>query len=86
MPRKNEYGKYIFSAGEIGEYIVCPEAWRLKIVEGVKAEERKNAKLGVELHKQWAEDYDAAIILTREFKIALTLIICAIVCFLLFNM
>ena len=86
MARKSEYGKYIISAGEVGEYVVCPEAWRLKMVEGKKSFDREKSRLGAELHKQWAEDYDEAMFLTRGVKIIATLVIFAIVLFLFTNL
>ena len=86
MPRKSEYGKYIFSAGEVGEYVVCPEAWRLKMVERVNSAQRKDSKLGEELHQRWAEDNVEAIFLVRVVKIVATLIICAVVFYLFTNL
>ena len=85
MPRKSEYGKFIFSAGEIGEYVVCPEAWRLKMVQGIRSSVRENAKLGTELHQEWAEICDEAVFLTRGVKMAATLVIAAVVIYLLTN-
>ena len=37
MPRKNEYGKYIFAAGEVSSFVICPEAWRLNYMEQIQA-------------------------------------------------
>ena len=84
--RKSEYGKFTFSAGEIGEYVVCPEAWRLKMVERVVSSQRKDAVLGTELHEQWAQEYDESAFLSRATKLAATLIALAIVCFLWMNL
>ena len=48
MPRQNEYGKFILSAGEISTYEVCPEAWRLSHVQkaGQNQETPKKSKEG----------------------------------------
>lgn len=86
MPRKSDFGKYIYSAGEIGEYVVCPEAWRLKMLRGVKSTQREDSKRGTELHQQWAEEYDESLFLSRGVKIAATLIIVAIVFFMWSNL
>lgn len=82
MVRKSEYGKFILSAGEIGEYVVCPEAWRLRVIEGVQTTERKDSKLGSELHQKWADVYGEAFFFTKGVRIITTLIIIAIVIFL----
>lgn len=86
MVRKSEFGRYSFSAGEIGEYVVCPEAWRLKFVEGRKSIRQEDAKLGAQLHQQWADLYDESIFFTRGVKIAATLIIGTIVFFMFINL
>lgn len=86
MVRKSEYGSFTFSAGEIGEYVVCPEAWRLKMVEGIRTEKREDSRLGAELHQRWAEDCDETLFLSRGVKVTATLIICAIVFFLFSRM
>ncbi len=86
MPRKSDIGKFIYSAGEIGEYVVCPEAWRLKMLQGVKSIRREDSKRGTELHQQWAEEYDESLFLSRGVKIAATLIVVAIVFFMWSNL
>ena len=60
MARKNEFGKYILSAGEVGAFTVCPEAWRLKMVEKVKGTRASSADEGLKLHAEWAEKYTEA--------------------------
>lgn len=83
MARKTEYGKFIISAGEIGAYSVCPEAWRLSMVERVKAIKDTTTEKGASLHKAWARSYDDAVFFTRGVKIILILVVAAIVLHLL---
>lgn len=83
MPRTNEYGQYILSAGEIASYVVCPEAWRLKNLEKVSAAFQKNVKTGHELHKEWTENLDEAFYFTKGSKLILLLIGIAVVVFFL---
>ncbi len=45
MPYYTDYGKAILPAGEVGEYVVCPESWRLKFLEK-KAPLKETSKEG----------------------------------------
>ena len=80
MAKKNEYGKYILSAGEIATYTICPESWRLtqedSVVETVDID---NIKVGHKLHKEWSEALGDAVYFTHSITlftilIALTLL------------
>jgi hypothetical protein len=88
MARQNDYGRYILSAGEIGAYTVCPEAWRLANVERVStrnssSEQKERVQKGNELHKEWAQNVDEAVYLTRHVKVIIALILLCIAAFLL---
>jgi hypothetical protein len=79
MAKKTEFGKYILSAGEIGAYTVCPEAWRLSAVEKVDTLKSKNVVLGIDMHKRWAKGYDEAVYFRREVKLLIILVAVAVV-------
>lgn len=84
MARKNEYGKYILSAGEIGAFTVCPEAWRLGNVKKVQAKaSRERIQRGNEMHKEWADNLNEAVVLKRSVRLMVLLILCAIIIFVL---
>ena len=85
MARKNEYGKYILSAGEIGAYTVCPEAWRLSNVEKVQAANASKERIqrGNEMHREWAENLHEAVHLKRSVRLVILLIICTVAVFVL---
>jgi hypothetical protein len=74
MARQNQHGRYIISAGEIASFVVCPEAWRLKMIEKRTAINMASVKAGDHLHKQWAADLGEAVYFTRSTKIILMLI------------
>lgn len=74
MVRRLKDGRIIFSAGEIGEYTVCPEAWRLKFLEKVETIERDEASAGIRLHDEWAKEYEAALYLSRGVRSVFLLI------------
>ena len=71
MPRKSDFGKYILSAGEIGAFTVCPEAWRLRTVQKVQGLKSLAEEKGMLLHDEWAKRCGETVQLTR---VALTVI------------
>lgn len=75
MARKNSAGRYILAAGEVGAYTVCPEAWRLKMIEHAKTRKDDSTKLGLELHEEWAKNYDEALLLGRGVRFLIALLI-----------
>lgn len=78
MARRSSIGKYILSAGEIGAYTVCPEAWRLTAVSPVKtASDKGSSEAGQQLHQEWAAEYDEAVTLGRGIKIVIQLLMLA---------
>lgn len=77
MPRKNTYGKFIFSAGEIATYSVCPESWRLMVMEGKKQKKNQHMKSGSALHDSWASEYFESVVLIKGIRITLLLIVLA---------
>lgn len=87
MARQTEYGKFIISAGEVGAYTVCPEAWRLANMERVPAvtsegDHQHRVKKGNELHKEWAQNVDEAVYLTRHVRLVILLLFLAIAAYL----
>jgi hypothetical protein len=77
MARKNQDGRFILSAGEIGAYTVCPEAWRLKAIEKAKSVHADSVIAGRELHAEWATKFDEATYLGQRVKFVLALLIIA---------
>ena len=83
MARKTDYGKFILSAGEIGAYTVCPEAWRLRILEQVKARRAESSKEGQVMHHEWARTYEEVIYLGKKFRLLATLLVSAAVVYII---
>lgn len=77
MARTTEFGRHIISAGEIGAYTVCPEAWKLKAIAHQKPTKAHSVKTGVELHETWAKDVDELAYLNKTGKIVAFLIVLA---------
>jgi hypothetical protein len=77
MARKNSLGRYVLSAGEIGSYTVCPEAWRLRMVSRVKSLDAESKHRGADLHRAWAKLYEDSVYLSRGVRlvVALTLLL-----------
>jgi hypothetical protein len=83
MARKLETGRYIISAGEIGAYTVCPEAWRLSTVERVQSVHAASRGQGVKLHKSWAQSFDDSIYFRRASRALLWLTLLTILIYIL---
>jgi hypothetical protein len=75
MARKNEYGKVILSAGEIGSYTTCPEAWRLETLAKVKPIHTVHIQQGEDLHREWTSNIDEAMYFTRSVKLIVILMV-----------
>ena len=80
MPRKNQFGKYILSAGEISTYTVCPEAWRLAHIEQKDSNTDTKVSEGSKVHDQWSSDVQTAVSLARH-KILIVILIGLLVVF-----
>ena len=76
-------GKPIFSAGEVGAYSVCPESWRLSMLDKVKTSKSDAAVRGHELHREWATKVDESVYLSHRIRFVLGLVIAAVCAYLL---
>ena len=84
MARKSAYGRYILSAGEVGAFTVCPEAWRLKMVENVKGSRSESSTEGMRLHEEWARTCSEAQSLRKKALAVISLLGLATIIFALF--
>lgn len=75
MPRKNAQGKYILAAGEIAHFTVCPEAWRLSALEKHERISDPSHETGRELHRVWAKDFEESIILSRNVRMIVEILL-----------
>ena len=81
MARKNAYGKYIISAGEIASYTVCPDAWRLSVQHKAVPIHVEAVEQGNRLHEEWAKNLHEAMYFTRSVKLILLLIVLTLLFF-----
>ncbi len=79
MAKKNREGKFIIAAGEVGQYAVCPEAWRLKVVERVTSEQSESSITGEKLHSKWSTNIDSAAHLSQGIRFLIALLVTTIV-------
>ena len=75
MARKSQFGKYILSAGEVGSYTVCAEAWRLKAIDRKKRISVATSDAGIKLHNSWARGHDEVIFLTNGVRIVVFIVL-----------
>lgn len=85
MQKSTLTGKFIISAGEVGAYSVCPEAWRLRMVEKVRSAEFKEVSEGKRLHREWASNFDETLLLVRRTKLVVALLLLAVCIYVLFH-
>jgi hypothetical protein len=79
MPRKSDSGKFIISASEVGSFVVCPEAWRLKEIEKCIAKRHQDSPDGTEKHSEWAKNLDYYHFVRRAWPHIILLIILAVI-------
>jgi hypothetical protein len=77
VPKKNEKGDSIVSAGEVAAYALCPESWRLEYLQAnepsaIKYPEQSEA--GLKLHREWAKNVDEAQYLIKGMRLIIYLI------------
>jgi hypothetical protein len=82
MPRQSSTGKFIFSASEVAEFIVCPESWfhqKMNINPKQELNIKDNAKSieGQVLHDRWAIDYAHGLSINRMLRIVAALVAAA---------
>lgn len=67
-------GSYL-TGSELADYVVCPEAWRLKYLVKAKREEAPRSYEGKQQRKQWVERQDLSRSLRRYAKIVYALLV-----------
>lgn len=75
MPYKNSYGKWILPAGEVGQFAVCPESWRLKMVERVNRLHTREKEKGEIKHDEWSEEVDHAFHLRQGLQVIFAFVV-----------
>ncbi len=85
MAKKNREGKFIIAAGEVGQYAVCPEAWRLKVVERVTSEQSIASIEGEKLHSKWSSNLDNAAHLGQGIRFLLALVATILIIVIMFR-
>ncbi len=84
MGEKVKGQKKIISAEEVANYVVCPEAWRLKYLQHEKQEPATRKEQGRELRREWIKSQDLSATLRSYAKVAYVLLwLLVIVVFLL---
>lgn len=82
MPRKSANGRFIISAGEVGEYVVCPESWRLRrLASSIEKGESPSRTAGIQAHDLWSDQIFQATTLVRLFRYVFTMLIALVVIF-----
>lgn len=83
MAKRNRDGKFIITAGEVGVYTVCPEQWRLTVLEPERISADPDEARGRALHFDWANEVNEVVFLRRSAWLMAALVCVAVVLFLL---
>jgi hypothetical protein len=76
--------KKVISAEELANYVVCPEAWRLKYLEKGRKQQAQRKEYGRASRQEWFETQDLSAKLRSYAKVAyFLLVLLVIVVFLL---
>jgi hypothetical protein len=79
MVKTDNEGNYSLSAGEIGTYVVCPQAWHLERVQNVETTATPQMAAGRVEHRNWETAFKEAVILAWASKVIFLLIILLLV-------
>ena len=83
MARRSNTGKFIISAGEVGQFVYCQESWRLRhqtaTKESISQKEYLDRKSGRALHTQWSSNLDEAAHLGEGLRFLVALLITTVV-------
>ena len=85
MARISKSGRLIISAAEVGSFVVCQEAWRLRELAKVQASKSLSVAEGGKLHQDWASQFDEANYLSQAVRVILLLMLIAIFFYLALN-
>ena len=69
----------IFTAEEVANYVVCPEAWRLKYVELASKRRSSTSSDGTKVRREWVEQQDLSSQLRKYAKIVYMLLVCLVI-------
>ncbi|MCX7952646.1 MAG: CRISPR-associated protein Cas4 [Deltaproteobacteria bacterium] len=63
--------KWYISASELGDYVFCPESWRLKRLEKATPKDNQSSLLGQEEHKEWISNIEVFLVLNRMLRLGI---------------
>jgi hypothetical protein len=80
MARTNSNGKHIISAGEVGSYVVCPEAWRLSNLnpQTPQTKQSKKIKDGNDLHVEWDKQIEQLRYFSTSIRLTIILLVISV--------
>lgn len=71
-------GKWYVSAGELADYIFCPEHWRLKRIEKVKTKNLESIKFSKTEHKEWGIETQKLLLINKILRTGIIILSVAI--------
>lgn len=69
----------IIGANDVSNYVVCPEAWRLKYQGFGEKQATEEIAVGKKLRQDWAKEHDLATQLRKYTKITYLLLVALVI-------
>ncbi|MCS6894201.1 MAG: hypothetical protein NZO16_06535 [Deltaproteobacteria bacterium] len=66
--------KWYVSAGELADYIFCPEHWRLKRLERVRKDFGEESREGIAEHEEWSRGIKRLLVAIRVIRVSLVIL------------
>jgi hypothetical protein len=79
MARRTKTGKFIVSAGEVGQFVYCQESWRIRESQKKPETQSSESIKGEISHKQWADNLSNASHLAEGLRFILALVVTTVV-------
>lgn len=77
--KRRNSGRFIISAGEVGQFVFCPESWKIRELGNYKEQKSQNSVIGTKMHEEWSEQLDYASNLAEGLRFLLALVITTII-------
>lgn len=84
--RRGDDGVYTFAAGDVGVYSVCPQSWKLKVLDQADDVPSTDAAVrGQRLHKIWSVLLEESLLLSRWIRYLVTMLCLVMAVFMFVN-
>ncbi len=73
MPKQIN-GKWYVSAGELADYIFCPEHWRLRKIQKIRNPNIENIRISQKEHQDWILTIENLLLINKILRIGIIIL------------